>query len=168
MLRRPNYRGFTLIELLVTIVIIGIIVSFAVLSIGDNQSERERRVVAQLATLIELGKETALFNAEEIAIYFWEYGYSFHRQGEKEWEIIEDDVQFRTREIPEDMIIHLYLEGLKVKLPILPKKKPKPQVFILSSGEVTAFEVRIGIGRNPEMKLTSDVLGNLEMAHLDD
>ena len=71
-----NNRGFTLFELLATLVIVGIIVSVAVLSIGDNQAERERRVATQLATLAQLARETALFNAEQLGLSFWQKGYN--------------------------------------------------------------------------------------------
>ena len=166
-------EGFTLIELLVTIVIISIIVGFAVLSIGDNQAERERRLTTQLIALIQLARETAIFNSEELAISFWKQGYSFYRLDQKGWQEIADDPQLRSRELPEDITLSLYLEGLKAELLPTPKKeekeedKPDPQVFILSSGEVTPFEVRLGDGWDSEMQLTGDELGNFETALLE-
>jgi general secretion pathway protein H len=162
-------EGFTLIELLVTIVIISIIVGLAVLSVGDNQAERERRLTTQLATLIGLARETAIFNSDELAMSFWKHGYSFYRLDQKGWQEIADDPQLRARELPEDITLSLYLEGLKAELLPTPKKedKPDPQVFILSSGEVTPFEVRLGDGGDSEMQLTGDEFGNFEFALLE-
>jgi general secretion pathway protein H len=161
--------GFTLIELLVTIVIISIIVGLAVLSIGDNQAERERRLTTQLATLMQLARETAIFNSEELAMSFWKHGYSFYHLDQKGWQEITNDPQLRSRELPEDITLSLYLEGLKAELLPTPNKEENPdlQVFILSSGEVTPFEVRLGDGWDSEMQLTGDELGNFELALLE-
>ena len=179
-------RGFTLFELLATLVIVGIIVSVAVLSIGDNQAEREKRIATQLATLAQLARETALFNAEQLGLSFWQKGYAFYRLEQKQfqpstdasetdskeapakWQPLSDDPQLRPRELPDDIVLSLYLEGLKVKLSPLPKEDAKPQVFILSSGEVSAFEVRIGDGAGSEVSLEADAIGNITMAVLDE
>lgn len=171
---RSGYcSGFTLFELLVTLVIISIIVGLAVLSIGDNQAERERRLTEQVATLMELAKESALFNAEEFGVSFWKHGYEFYRFDGQQWQPIIDDVQLRPRELPEDINISLYLEGLRVELPSIIKtnshksdkseNEQQPQVFFLSSGEVTPFELRLGSGQDTEMELISDTLGNFTM-----
>ena len=168
-MNRQITNGFTLFELLVTIVIISVLISLAVLSIGDSQAERERRLIAQLATLTELAKETALFNSEELALFFWEHGYAFYRLDGDQWRLVTEDTLFRYRELPDDMIVSLQLEGLQVELPAEldieeeedDDSKAEPQVFILSSGEITPFEVRIGDGRDAEMELTSDGLGNI-------
>lgn len=142
-----------------------------VLSIGDNQAERERRLTEQLATLMELAQESALFNAEEFALHFWRHGYSFYRLDDEQWQLITNDAQLRTRELPEDIIITLYLEGLKVKLPELfvpeSETKTQPQIFILSSGETTPFEIRLGNGQDTDMELISNILGNLTMKRRD-
>jgi general secretion pathway protein H len=169
---RRKTNGFTLFELLVTIVIISVLVSLAVLSIGDTQAERERRLISQLATLTELAKESALFNSEELALFFWEHGYAFYRLDGDQWRLVTEDPLLRYRDLPEDMIISLHLEGLQVELPAEldteeedeDDSKTEPQVFILSSGEITPFEVRIGDGRDSEMELISDGLGNITVS----
>lgn len=170
---RRRSKGFTLFELLVTIVIISVLISLAVLSIGDTQAERERRLITQLATLTELARETALFNSQELALFFWEHGYAFYRLDGAQWRLITEDTLLRNRDLPEDIIVSLQLEGLQVELPAeldIEKERDDedndetetiPQVFILSSGEITPFELRIGDGRNSEMELSCDGLGNI-------
>lgn len=172
---RRRSKGFTLFELLVTIVIISILISLAVLSIGDSQADRERRLISQLATLTELARETALFNSQELALFFWEHGYAFYRLDGEQWQLITEDTLLRDRDLPEDIIISLRLEGLQVELPAeldIEKEdddkdedetRTKPQIFILSSGEITPFEVQIGDGRDSEMELICDVLGNIKV-----
>lgn len=170
---RRRSKGFTLFELLVTIVIISVLISLAVLSVGDTQAERERRLITQLATLTELARETALFNSQELALFFWEHGYAFYRLEGDQWRLITEDRLLRDRDLPEDIIVALHLEGLQVELPAEldiekerqdndeDESRAKPQVFILSSGEITPFEVRIGDGRDSEMELICDGLGNI-------
>lgn len=161
-------EGFTLFELLITVVIIGIVVSMAVLSIGNNQSERERQITSQLATITDFARENAVFNSRELALFFWEHGYAFYSLEENEWQLITDDDVLRPREIPEDVEIALHLEGLKAELadvsPTDSREKPIPQVFILSSGEITPFEVLLGDGQDTDMELSSDMLGNIKIA----
>ena len=53
-----NKKGFTLIELLVVIVLLGIVTSFAVLSMGTGSSERKMEEEAKrLHALIKLVRE---------------------------------------------------------------------------------------------------------------
>ncbi len=153
-------RGFTLIELLVVVVIIGIIVSFATLSLGNNEARQAQETADRLRALVELAKEEALFNSENLGILFWRGGYAFYHMENQQWAPVTDDTDFRPRSLPEGLAIALYLEGLEVDLPRRPRQKKKPQVFILSSGEVTPFEVRIAVGATI-VRLTTDALGNL-------
>lgn len=189
-MRTGPQRGFTLFELLATVIIIGIVVSLAALSIGDNQSEREHRAANQLAELLALAREQALFRGDDLGILFWRHGYSFFRLEDARWQGVDDDPLLRPRELPEGMELTLYLEGLKVKLsPLAPRSRatrrrrtevdkdkgkdhgrprgkddrdhPMPQVFVLSSGETTPFELRIGDGSEPDTRLTGDALGHV-------
>ncbi len=153
-------RGFTLIELLVVVVIIGIMVSFATLSLGNNEARQAQETADRLQALVELAKEEALFNSENIGILFWHDGYAFYHMENQQWAPMTDDMEFRPRTLPEGLSLALYLEGLKAELPGRLGQRKRPQVFILSSGEVTPFEVEIGAGATT-VRLRADALGNL-------
>ena len=70
--------GFTLLELMVVLVLIGIIISFAVLSLGgDKISELMEQETRRLATLLELAADEAVLRGEELAVNFTDDGYEF-------------------------------------------------------------------------------------------
>jgi general secretion pathway protein H len=153
--------GFTLLELLVTLVIIGIVVSLAMLSLGGNEEREAQETVDRLEALIELAKQEALFNAQELGLAFWQTGYAFYGLEGRQWAPLTDDMELRPRPLPPGQSIALYLEGLEAELPRSLAKRKKPQVFIMSSGEVTPFEADIFIGET-YVTLTADALGNLK------
>jgi general secretion pathway protein H len=138
-------RGFTLLELMVVLVIIGIMVSFAVLQFGDEGEKQLQQEARRLETLANLVREEAILESRDYAIGFWQGGYSFYSldENEEKWREILDDPNLRPREIPEFMELLLELEGQLVIMEIEPPEKP--QVFMLSSGEMTAFILQLSI-----------------------
>ena len=143
-----KHIGFTLIELLVVIFIIGVVVAAASITLGDNQGKRIEQKSQQLAALIELAKEQAIFNSEEIGVVFTRENYSFYRldtapqEDEKSvWTAITDDNLLREYTLPNGLEFELFLEGIRVAYK--QDDKPKPQVYILSDGSITPFQINI-------------------------
>ncbi len=147
---------------MVVIVIVSVIVSVAMLNIGDREGERETREARALAARIQAAREIALFNGEDLGILFEEDGYGFLRFRDGHWTPTDPDSPLRPRVLPEDLQLELYLEGLRVRFDPNAEKLV-PQVMILSSGETTPFELLIGNGRRPDALLTLDALGNAEV-----
>jgi len=156
-------QGFSLLEILVVLVIIGIVVSMTTLSLGNNAARQVELEAERLRALIELAKEEALFDAEELGISFWRNGYTFYRMDNQQWTPVSGDAELRPRTLSEGLSIALELEGLDAELAPMPRERQRPQVFILSSGEVTPFKAEIGIG-DIYVILTADALGNLAFA----
>ena len=52
-------RGFTLLEIMVVLVLVGIITSFALLSVGGGPRERLAEEARRLAALVELHQQEA-------------------------------------------------------------------------------------------------------------
>ena len=75
---RGRSSGFTLIEILVVIVIIGIVMSIAMLSItlvgGDNQLRDEAR---RIISLVEVAQDEALLQGREFGLEFMQGSYRF-------------------------------------------------------------------------------------------
>lgn len=161
-MRRPQ-RGFTLLEIMVVLIIVGILVSFSVLQLGDKQDEQLRQEARRLQTLISLAREEAILEAREYAIGFWRGGYSFYELNEDEdhWSSVSADPDLRPREIPEFIDLALELEGQLVIMELKPPEKP--QVFLLSSGEMTPFVLQLSLPERDDSstEISFDQLGRI-------
>lgn len=174
---RPRYaQGFTLLEVLVVLLIIGVLISFATLSINraDNTVEEEAQ---RLAALIRLGSQEAVLQGRELAVEFDGDRYAFVSFDGKQWQPLEDDELLRTRTLPFDVIVELRMEGEQLTLTVDPEadetldaKKAPPRIFLLSSGEMSPFTltVRKTGAAGQAYHLTGGSRGQLQMSGPDD
>ena len=181
-----NQSGFTLIELLVVIVIIGIILSMAGLSIGvlgrdsgiEEQSKRLHAILTQVQEESELqGRDVGLL-IEKDGYLFMKYDYP-----SQHWQLMSNDELTSFRQLPEGMQFRLWLESREVVLKshednkeLLARSSSSssntsnissgsygeyqisssssssstsikqdvvPQIMILSSGDISPFELRL-------------------------
>jgi type II secretion system protein H len=115
----PWQRGFTLIEILVVVVIIGIVIVGAILSLGatgkDSQLERERdRLSALMAYVHERGGMLTL----EYGIRCGQHGYRFvyFDNLTNQWMPESVDDTLRARRMPAGLTLQLIIEGRQVVL----------------------------------------------------
>jgi len=184
-----NFRrqlGFTLIEILVVVIIIATISGIALMSIGligddrDLDTERQR-----LASLIEVAQDEATLQGREFGLELMTSTYRFVEFDPfaSQWSEIPGDDLFRLRQLPEGMEFELYVEEKRVVLADDPKEledpdaqnmsrtaeKYAPHVFVFSSGELTAYEIRL---RRPQqdqqLVMRGDILGEIEFVDEDD
>ena len=179
-------RGFTLIELLVTIVIIGIILSIAVMSLSLVGDDREVRKEAQrLMSLLEVAKDDAVLQGREFGVEFLLGSYRFveYEPVSGQWlDILGEDL-LRTRQIPAEMEISLFLEDKRITLEENPieladadradattqARNYAPHIMIFSSGDMTPFEVHINRATDSvSVALQGDLLGNLDFVDDED
>ena len=164
--RPTRERGFTLLEVLVVIVIVGVLVTLATLTLGDRRGQRLEEESARLAALIGLAQEEAVFQSREMAVSFWQGGYAFHELVGADWQLVSGDSTFQPRRLPDGMSLRLYLDDVEVGLSLVEKREP--QVFLLSSGETSAFELVLEVEDGPARTLTMDLVGNLHVEALDE
>ena len=180
-------RGFTLIELLVAVVIIAIVLSVSLLSIGLVGDDREVQTEAQrLMSLVELAQDEAMMQGREFGVEFSRTGYRFveYDAFSNQWIEIYDDDAFRFRTMPEDVEIELFLEDRAVLLDTelvtlevaeededdergerqFGREQYAPHLLVYSSGDATAFELTLTRSTdNQVVAIGGDLLGNLEI-----
>lgn len=163
-------RGFTLLELMVVLVLIGIIFSFAMLSIGgDDLAEAMEQETRRLAALIGMAADEAVMRGEELAIHFTDDSYAFMVLSAGEWQPARDDHLLKTYKLPAGLKLRLEVEG-EAPLLVQPddededeKERLVPQVFILSSGEMTPFTATLqSHDSTARYRLSASVLGSLD------
>jgi general secretion pathway protein H len=164
-------RGFTLLELMVVLVLVGIIFSFAVLSLGgDELAETMERETRRLAALIGMASDEAVIRGEELAIHFSDDSYAFLMLRNGDWQPDENDRLLKTYRLPAGIQIRLEVEGEPLLL-IEPDEEDEedeeerlvPQVYILSSGEMTPFSATLVADQSYyRYHLSATLLGELE------
>lgn len=151
----PHHAGgFTLLEVMVVVLIIGVMLSFAVLRVGDGG---QRKVVEQEAArfraLVGLAREQAILETRELGVTFTENGYGFLVLEQDGWTTMEDDELYRQRTLPSGISVELNADALPVSLTGSDgrgddeREGPTPHVLVLSSGELTPFELTLYAGQ---------------------
>jgi len=135
--------GFTLLELMVVLVLIGIIFSFAVLSMrGDDLADLMEREAQRLEMLLAVASDEAVLRGDELALHVEDNGYEFMVLAGDGWKV-PDDGMLRRYDMPADIRLELDL-GDELPTPVHQEETDarateQPQIFILSSGEMTPF-----------------------------
>jgi len=164
----------------VVLVVVGIMVSLAVLSFGvlgrDRQSEDESR---RFWTVLQQAREEGEMQVEDLGIFISSTAYEYLRFDPRkdEWQPIEGDELFAQRELPEGLRFRLRLESREVVLkPNLPQRGDKdenkrnpPHIMVLSSGDVSPFELEIEREGQPALwRVTALADNNLRVEIRDD
>lgn len=158
-------RGFTLLEIMVVLVLIGIITSFALLSVGGGVKERLAEEARRLTALIELHQQEAILNGEPRGIRFSRTSYTILSLDEKgQWQTPSAADALIQYALPEEIRLRLWIEGRPVEL----NSSGEPQVMLLNSGEATEFVAVLDLADNrdlgaPLYRVAGDSLGRLTM-----
>lgn len=156
-------RGFTLLELLVVVLIIGLITSFAVLSVGGRQNvlEQESR---RLAALIRLASEEAILNSADLALQLRRQGYRFAvlTPTGQIAPLEDDEGSLRDRTLPEGLRLQATINGEEVSLTDEADEQAQASVFLFSSGEITPFLLELQTDEGVSYRLRGDFSGHVE------
>jgi general secretion pathway protein H len=149
---------------MVVIVIAGIMISLAVISIGDRSASQLEQEGRRLTALIGMANEEAIMQSREIGLAFSKTGYQFYEiNKDDKWTPIVEDETLRLREFPEGFEITLYADGEEVI--IEPKMPETPSVYFYSSGETTPFELALKLADYQQI-ITSDAFGDIKVGSI--
>jgi general secretion pathway protein H len=144
--RRKSFNGFTLIEILVVLLIIGIMITGAVLTTGvvggDRDLDQERDRILALSTYL---RDQAALQNREYGMRCFVGGYEFlvYEPRVGQWQRLEGDEVARRRALPQGVTMELIIEGRRVVLPKadVDDAERAPQIMLFSSGELNLFEL---------------------------
>ncbi len=153
--------------MLVVIVIIGIVLTFAVLSIGgDRRGEELARESKQFGELLRLASEQAVLRGEEWAVQINPDEYRFLIFIDDAWALQQDDELFRTRGLAKDTELDVQLEGRDVVLETT--NDLKPTLMLLSSGEISPFSVEFAADSTElHYQVKTDIKGQVQWEKLE-
>ncbi|MDB2355672.1 type II secretion system minor pseudopilin GspH [Pseudoalteromonas sp.] len=169
--KQPSYkRGFSLIEILVVLVVIAFATKMVVYSLDGGAEDALEKQALRLHTTINMASEFAILNQVELGFHIDEDVFEFLVFDGDKWVIFDREELFEPLTITEEFKLTLNLEdlawaqenlleqsnwrelmGSDDEESLLELKKLKiPQVLILSSGEISAFQLIFELQKQPE------------------
>ena len=169
-MRGYNDKGFTLIEILVVMVLLGLLSGVAVFTLGSGKLQRELEVEAQrLHTLLRMASEEAILSNTEIGFSIDDDHYEFLEYDDEKQTWASSSVGvLKRRDLPEWLAPEFEREG---QTRILGKDtdttegNKKPDMMLLSSGEVTPFTITLRVQNKDEggFIISSDGLEEIKL-----
>ena len=168
---KGNYeKGFTLIEILVVMVLLGLLSGVAVFTLGSGKLQRELEVEAQrLHTLLRMASEEAILSNSEIGFSIDDDHYEFLEYDDEKQTWASSSVSvLKARDLPEWLAPEFETDG---QARILGKdssdsdETKRPDMMLLSSGEVTPFSISLRVENKDEggFIISSDGLEEIKL-----
>ncbi|MDP2716858.1 type II secretion system minor pseudopilin GspH [Rheinheimera sp.] len=158
---KREQTGFTLVEVMLVMLLIGLLATTVVMNFsGESREERLEKEAERFQQIFHFVAETALLKQQEWGLYILpdRYGFLYYNNKDAKWLPAEEPAGLKQHKLPADISLKLELEGLagedsnllsqlewqldddeqtdeNADIPVL------PQVFILSSGEISPFQL---------------------------
>ena len=180
--RRELSRGFTLLEILLTLLIVGLIVSLATLSLGTGKRPYEVDAAARrFVNIAEYAMEEAQLSGTDLGVLIrlseqgegTRYSYQWMQRADGVWRAAPFDPEaFGEHELPRDVDVVLEIEEEAADLDIEEQQRdgdedlpPTPQVVFFASGEaIPGLMTWVDIASGEVLwELEWDLLGRFDM-----
>ncbi|WP_019530145.1 type II secretion system minor pseudopilin GspH [Dasania marina] len=165
---RLRTQGFSLLEILLVLALLGILLGLFSANLSPSPQQQLNREAKRIQAVLQFAADEAVMQGLELALALPEQGYQILRFNPQElaWEALSDKA-FLVHELPEGMRLDLSLQDQALsdnerqQLNRLKKQQsnglPAPMVLLLSSGELSAFELRLSMAAiNAESIIYSD------------
>lgn len=161
-------RGFTLLEIMLVILIMGLVVSVVMFNtFGQSKLETLEKQAKRFQVVFAMASDFAVLNQQQLGLFVdqEQQTYQFmYLDDEQLWRLMTDDKAFEAYQLAEEFTLSLQLDGLpwlqedslfeegfdgklsvsddEVKIGDDEEKlPPPPQIYILSSGDITPFSM---------------------------
>ena len=141
-------KGFTLIELLIVMVLIGVIMGMAMLSMGTADPRDQQKTEAErLVKLLDLASQEAIVRGEVIGLELFGQGYRFAVVKNNKWSEESTDMVFRPRTLMPQMLLALALgeQAVILNRELIEIVQPKPQIILTPDGDMDLFQIRMAV-----------------------
>lgn len=165
-------RGFTLIEILVVMVILGLLATVAVFSLGGSSERRElEQKSRELFLILQVAGERSILDNGEIGVQIADNQVRFlhYLPGERTWEAFAER-PFAVREWADNFLIELETEDDPPRMPTNEDNAERPDLVFFSSGETTPFRLAMGLSSDPDRlyRIETDGLNPLRLLQPED
>lgn len=151
-----HQRGFTLLEVLLVVVLMSLSALAVVQTLPQSDDDQAKEEASRFFQRLQLLSDNAILNGQDFGVHFEEKKniYLYMQLGEEGWQKVEDSKYFTETTLPEDLTFSFELgseawgdddrlfkqeDFYEDRFEDADKKPKPPQIYVLSSGDVTPF-----------------------------
>lgn len=184
-----RHAGFTLMEVMLVILLMGLAAAAVTMSIGNSGPQQAlERTAQQFIAATELVLDETVLSGYFVGIVVEKTSYQFVYYKDSKWNPLEKDRILSEKQMDPGVTLNLVLDGLPLvqedeteeswfEEPLIEpsaedkKKHPEPQILLLPSGEMSAFELSF-IAKTDQGEIdvlvVGDSLGRLTLGRPDE